>query len=436
MRACGAPWRVTCRALDRGGHQLTRRRVERAPAAGRGRPGRRPRRATRRPGRRAATVTSVLVAQRATTVADRGVPAPACRRPGRRCGAPCPWRGDHQPPGRPASSGSASSPGPSACLATNSRAASSWSGVLSAKVSTPVRARLAMPVRVPAGGTSSMPGDARVRAIVSMHRSQRTGLATWPTIRRRTSRPSWTTAPSRLETRRVRGSRVEIARPAGRAGRRPAPCARCGRRPATLSGTAGRRRAASAANAPSCSRVPAATIWPAPLLLAGVRPCCGDLGQHLVAVAAEHRGHAGRGHRGGRGHRRPRSRTKTIAASALMTPAPAAAVDLADASARRPRRPAREGVGGVREQRRAPTAMPDGDQQRLGDRGVPDRLGVGLGAVVDQVQAGDGGPPVSRSANAGDLEPGVRKPGVWAPWPGATSTSTPFTLVRQPRDCL
>ena len=44
----------------------------------------------------------------------------------------------------------------------------------------------------------------------------------------------------------------------------------------------------------SCSRVPAATIWPGPLSLAAVRPCLLEGGEHLVAVAAEDGGHAGR----------------------------------------------------------------------------------------------------------------------------------------------
>ena len=83
-----------------------------------------------------------------------------------------------------------------------------------------------------------------------------------------------------------------------------------------------------------------------------------------------------------------------------------------------------EGVGRVREQlERGEQA--GGDQQRLGDGGVADRLGVGLGAVVDQVEAGDGGQPAAAGrAKVGISSQGVRKPGVWAPWPGATMTST------------
>ena len=43
-------------------------------------------------------------------------------------------------------------------------------------------------------------------AMAAMHRSQRTGAATWPTNRLRTSRPSWTTCPSAFDSKRVRGS--------------------------------------------------------------------------------------------------------------------------------------------------------------------------------------------------------------------------------------
>ena len=91
------------------------------------------------------------------------------------------------------------------CRAARSRAASRSSGVLSATVSTPGSARLIRPVRVPAGGTSMTPVTPS-SPMVRMHRSQRTGLLTWLTMRASTSRPCCTTAPSRLEISRVRGS--------------------------------------------------------------------------------------------------------------------------------------------------------------------------------------------------------------------------------------
>ena len=48
--------------------------------------------------------------------------------------------------------------------------------------------------------------------MVSMHKSQRTGVRTCVTIRFSTARPSWTTWPSRLEMTAVRGSWVETER--------------------------------------------------------------------------------------------------------------------------------------------------------------------------------------------------------------------------------
>ena len=119
--------------------------------------------------------------------------------------------------GRPASarSGWCRSARPRRACRTNARASSSWSGVLRANVSTPFMARLAMPVRVPAGRHLEDAGDAevehRLHAEVPADRA-----AIWPTIRASTSRPSWTTWPSRLEISGVRGSWVETerARPA------------------------------------------------------------------------------------------------------------------------------------------------------------------------------------------------------------------------------
>ncbi len=72
-------------------------------------------------------------------------------------------------------------------------------GVFSASVFTPGSARLASPVSVPPGHTSRSavtPSSLKV----SMHRSQRTGLATWPTSRSTTSAPLCTARPSLLET--------------------------------------------------------------------------------------------------------------------------------------------------------------------------------------------------------------------------------------------
>ena len=116
--------------------------------------------------------------------------------------------------------------------------------------------------------------------------------ATWPTSRRSTSRPSWTTWPSALDSSRVRGSWVEIAR-ASRASRSTAGChvhgvegAGDAQRRSAAPWPADRRRARRAA--PWCRRRRSGRCrccWP------GSRPARLERGQHLVAVAAEDGGH-------------------------------------------------------------------------------------------------------------------------------------------------
>lgn len=210
------------------------------------------------------------------------------------------------------------------CLSTNARASSSWSGVFSANVSTPFRARRAIPVSVPAGGSSRMPVTSR-SAMVCMHRSQRTGAFTWLTSRRRTSRPSWTTWPSRFEIRRVRGSWVLIAVAYFASVWTAGSMCLVWKAPATDSGISRVLAGGSAASAASSSTVPAATIWPGPLSLAAVSPCSASLARISsrspprtavieVAVCAAAAAIA-----------LPRSRTRTIACSAVSTPVPAAA---------------------------------------------------------------------------------------------------------------
>ena len=110
----------------------------------------------------------------------------------------------------------------------------------------------------------------------------------------------------------------------------------------------------------------------------------------------------------------PRSRTSTIACSAVIARAPAAAAssptlwpgdgtDLA------------ERVGRVREQLER-RDQPGGHQQRLGDLRVADRLGVRLGAVVGEVDAGDGRQP---------LEPARRTSGPRARGRGSRGSGLP-----------
>ena len=189
----------------------------------------------------------------------------------------------------------------SPCLSANARASSSWSGVFSANVSTPFICRLAMPTRVPAGGISMMPVTPR-SSIVCMQRSQRTGLLTWVTSRLRVSWPLCTICPSRLEISRVRVSWVEIARASWASTSTAGRMCSVWKAPATLSGIRRAFSGPSSASLASCSIVPAATIWPAPLSLAGVSPCSASLASTSsrspprtavmpVGVAAEAVGH-------------------------------------------------------------------------------------------------------------------------------------------------
>lgn len=159
-----------------------------------------------------------------------------------------------------------------------------------------------------------------------MHRSQRTGLLTWLTMRESTSRPEWMTAPSTLETSGTRASWVETARASRPISATAGDMYSVWKAPATLSGMTRALAGGASARAASCSIVPAATTWPAPLMLAGVRPCCSRTARTssgspprtaLIPVGVACAAAA---------MPRPRSRTRTMACSAEMTPAAEAAV--------------------------------------------------------------------------------------------------------------
>ena len=265
-----------------------------------------------------------------------------------------------------------------------------------------------MPVSVPAGGISSMPVTPR-SDIVSMQRSQRTGWAIWPTMRSMISRPSWTIWPSRLEIHGVRGSWVDTERAS--VARWPTAGAMCSvwNAPATLSGISRALAGGSSAKAWSCSIVPAATIWPGAVVVGGDEALGLEGGQHLVAVAAEDGGHAGRGRRGGLGHRLAALADQHHRLLGGDRAGAGRGRELADAVAG-DRADLAERVGRVREQlERGDQA--GGDQQRLGDLGVADGLGVRLGAVVGQVEPGDGREPVEAGGERRVLEPGGEEAG-------------------------
>ena len=159
--------------------------------------------------------------------------------------------------------------------------------------------------------------------------------------------------------------------------------------PATSSGRSRARAGGSAANAASCGRVPAATIWPAPLTFAGVSPC--------ASMAAEDARPRRR-----RARRSSRSaRPRRPAPWPGRGPGPAASRRRPGAPRRWRRRPARPRCARPRRRTgrswpgRRPAPRPrrgGGDQQRLGDRGIADLVGAGGRPAADQVDAGQVGP--------------------------------------------
>ena len=178
--------------------------------------------------------------------------------------------------------------------------------------------------------------------------------------------------------------------------------------PATLSGMTRARAGGSAAKAASASRAPAATTWPAPLTLAGVRswraivastssgspPSTALIPVGVAALACGHRPAAlgDEAHRVGLGEH----------------PGRGGGGDLAD-------RVPGEGAGaggcrGVPAVAGAAGECPQGeqagaDEQWLGHRGVLDGVLVGRRAVGDEVDLGGVGQCGQLVTQAGQLEP-------------------------------
>ena len=190
------------------------------------------------------------------------------------------------------------------CSAMSSRAASSWSGVLIASCATPGSARRARPVRVPAGGSSMIAVTPR-SAMVRMHRSQRTGAATWAMMRSSHSLPVVTAAPSASDSSVIAGSLTGTLAAASRSAATAGAMCRVWKAPATCSGRSRAPAGGAAAKASRSASVPAATICPAPLTLAGVRPLLRDGREHRLRLAAEYGRHPGRLDRRCRRHGRP-----------------------------------------------------------------------------------------------------------------------------------
>ena len=209
-------------------------------------------------------------------------------------------------------------------------------------------------------------------AIVSRQRSQRTGRAIWPTIRLSTSRPSWTTLPSRLEMNA--GARVvhrDRPRPA------PATCstagAMCGvwKAPATESGRSLRLGGRVGGERLELLEGAGGDDLAGAVVVGGGQAVPLERGEHLVAVAAEDGGHAGGGGGGGVGHRPAALADQHHRLLGADHPGAGRGRDLAHAVAGDGAELG-VGVGRVREQRER-RDQAGGDEQRLGDPGVPDR---------------------------------------------------------------
>ena len=142
-----------------------------------------------------------------------------------------------------------------------------------------------------------------------------------------------------------------------------------------------------------------------------------DGGEHVFLDAAEDRGHAGLGDRGGLGHRLAALADEDERLLGGEHAGQGGGGELADAVS------GDAGPGSHAEH--LGDGQRGGDQQGLRDGGVADLVRVGGGPVGDQIEAGaarttrTGGPP-----DPGVSSHGFRNPGVWAPWPGATMTST------------
>ena len=131
------------------------------------------------------------------------------------------------------------------------------------------------------------------------------------------------------------------------------------------------------------------------------------------------------GDRGGRGHRLAALAHQHHRLLGGDRPGAGGGGELADAVAG-DRADRLEGVGGVREELEG-GEQAGGDQQRLGDGGVADRRPR---RPRCRSARGRGRRPRRASAAArrtsGPRARASRKPGVWAPWPGATMASTPL----------
>ena len=311
------------------------------------------------------------------------------------------------------------------CRAMKSSASSVWSGVFSANSSTPLRLRLAIPVSVPAGGSSSRPVTPR-SAIAAMHRSQRTGEATWPTRRRRTSRPSWTTCPSRFDNSRVRGSWVEIARERWASRSTAGSMWTVWKAPATLSGIEPRPGRRVLGEGGELLDRPRGDDLAGAVVVGGGEALRLEGGGDLVRLAADDRGHRGRTGGAGRGHGAATFGDEDHRRLGGEDAHARGGGDLADGVAGGDA-DQRVRVRRVREQLER-REQPGGHQQRLRDRGVPDGLGVGVDAVVLEVEPAHRAQPGQAVGEGGLFDPRAQEPGGLCALTGRDDRQHPFTL--------
>src|SRR6478735_6613592 len=308
---------------------------------------------------------------------------------------------------------------PPSSSANRARAAERSSGVLTVTVLTPGMPRLARPASVPAGASSITPVTPRC-TIVSMHWSQRTGRETWAIRLSTAAAPSVTSAPSKLDSNGTCGS---FGCSDGRRACRAAPAgAMCEvwNAPATFSGMTLALAGGFSARAFSCSRVPAATVWPAPLTLAAVAPAAPMAARTSagsppttalmpVGVAAA-----------AAAILLARSRTNVMASDSDRTPAREAAVISPTEW------PARM-TGSV------PSSTSNSDfavtRPAATIRGCATAVSLMVSSSEVVPWAVRSMPAISlrearRPATGGSSSQGARKPGVWEPCPGQTIAST------------
>ena len=163
-----------------------------------------------------------------------------------------------------------------------------------------------------------------------------------------------------------------------------------------------------------------------PVVVGRGQPVLVDGRQHLVAVTTQYGGHAGRRGRGGLGHRLAPLADQHHGLLRGDGAGDGGGCELADAVTG-DGADLREQVARLVEQRlRGHQA--GGHQERLGDLGVADGVGVGLRAVVGQVDAGHRGEPVEARREGGVLEPGREEAGGLGTLSGCDDDEHPSTL--------